>query len=419
MSVSLKTRSRRVKLFGMFALMAIVGGVWWQARPRVEADSTSLAGESRQKAAVRPVLDANFQLCQDLTPAAPYPISGVDCFGGSCGACGPGGGEATWDAMGPIPWQTFAQGEYVGHERLVHVPVYRLRVDDQLEIVYRLSRHETAHPYALNVGDEVRVESFTDEKLNRSLIIQPDGTITLPMLGQMRAARLTVQQLREELEEQYKKFYKVPAITVIPLKVNTKLEDLRNTVDARAGTGGQRIIVTVTPEGTIQLPALGSVYTQGLTLDELKREIDERYAVEIEGIEVTPVLSLRAPRFVYVVGEVQLPGRYVLEGPTTTMQAIAMAGSWNIGANLRQVVVFRRGDDWRLMATMLDLQGALYGKRPCPADEIWLNDSDIIVVPKSPIQWANEFIEQVFTRGIYGVVPFQGVSMNFNKFSTL
>jgi polysaccharide export outer membrane protein len=156
-----------------------------------------------------------------------------------------------------------------------------------------------------------------------------------------------------------------------------------------------------------------------LTLDELKREIDERYAATIEGIEVTPVLANRAPRFIYVVGEVQLPGRYELSGPTTSMQAIALAGSWNIGANLRQVVVFRRGDDWRLMATMLDLQGALYGKRPCPADEIWLNDSDIVLVPKSPIRWANEFIDQVFTQGIYGVMPFQGISLNFNKFSTL
>ena len=57
------------------------------------------------------------------------------------------------------------------------------------------------------------------------------------------------------------------------------------------------------------------------------------------------------------------------------------------------------------MATMLDLRGALYGRRPVPADDIWLNDSDIVLVPKTPIQQADEFIEQVFTRGLYGVVP--------------
>ena len=118
------------------------------------------------------------------------------------------------------------------------------------------------------------------------------------------------------------------------------------------------------------------------------------------------MLSQRAPRFVYVLGEVRLPGRYTLEGPTTVMQAIALAGSWNVGGNLRQVVIFRRGDDWRLLATMVNLQGAmLYANQPCPAGEIWLNDSDVVIIPKSKILLADDFIHLVFTRGIYGVAP--------------
>ena len=52
----------------------------------------------------------------------------------------------------------------------------------------------------------------------------------------------------------------------------------------------------MTPEGTIQLPGLGSVPTQGLTLGELKREIDVRYTQLVEGFEVTPILLERAPR---------------------------------------------------------------------------------------------------------------------------
>jgi polysaccharide export outer membrane protein len=350
---------------------------------------------------------------QPLTPAAPNCIWGIDCATGDCGELG-------WKAMGPVAWQSYAQGEYVGPARIRHVEEYRIRADDRMDFVYRLTRDRSSKPYELNVGDEISIESFTDEKLNRErLIIQPDGTITLRLLGQVPAWGRTVAELREGLEEQYKKYYKEPAITVTPLRVNTKLEDLRATVDARAGFGGQQIRVRVTPEGTVQLPAIGSVPIQGLTLEEVKREIDARYAEEIEGIEVTPILSERAPRFVFVVGEVRTPGRFTMEGPTTAMQAISLAGGWNIGANLRQVVVFRRGDDWRLLATMLDIRGALYGTRPCPADEIWLSDSDIIVVPKSPILVADDFIDLVFTRGIYGVMPFQGVSLNFLKNGSL
>ncbi|MBX7165985.1 MAG: polysaccharide biosynthesis/export family protein [Pirellulales bacterium] len=346
-------------------------------------------------------LRGSVNLCQALGPAAPYPIRGVDAS--DTGGCG----ELHWQTARILFWQAFAQGEYVGHARTAHVPEYRLRVDDELEVVYRITREETSRPYELNVGDEIRVESFTDPNLNRSLVVQPDGTIVLPILNEVKATRRSVAQLREELQEQYRKYYNDPAITVLPIKVNTRLEDIRATVDSRQGLGGGQFRrARVTPEGTIQLPAIGNTFVQGMTLEEVQRELNHRYAQEVEGLEVTPVLVVRAPRYVYVLGEVAKPGRYDLTGPTTAMQAIAMAGSWTVGGNTRQIVVFRRGDDWRLLATMLDLRAALYGKKPTPADEIWLNDSDTIVVPKMPIKVVDEFIDLVFTQGIYGVVPF-------------
>ena len=45
-----------------------------------------------------------------------------------------------------IEWQAYAQGEYVGPARLAHVSEYRIRVDDQLEMLFRLTREETAAP---------------------------------------------------------------------------------------------------------------------------------------------------------------------------------------------------------------------------------------------------------------------------------
>ena len=314
----------------------------------------------------------------------------------------------------------FPHGEYVERERLVHTPLYRLRVDDQLEFVYRLTRNETPGPYRIGVGDQLRVESITDPTLNRELLtVLPDGTITLRLLGQVQAARRTVEELRADLEQRYLKYYNVPGITVTPLIVNTKLEDLRAAIVARFGNGGQIREARVTPEGTIQLPVVGSVPVQGLTIDELKREIDARYSVEIEGIEVMPVLVQRAPRFVYVLGEVRTPGRYTLEAPTSVLQAVSMAGGWNVGANMYHVVVFRRDDNWQLMATRLNLWGPAYGNTPRAKDDIWLGDSDIVLVPKMKVLVLDEYIELIFTRGIYGVFPFDGLSLNMSKLSTL
>jgi len=376
------------------------------------------------------VVSDDIRLCQALGPAAPHPIWGVDSAAGS--QCG----EVGWDARGMIPWQEFAQGEYVGHARTPHVPEYRLRESDVVAVYYRRTREELSRPYELEVGDRLRVESLTagnnaaspagdtpaeaaGDDISRELVIQPDGTITLPLLGQVRATRRTVQSLRDELEEQYKKYFRMPAITVTPVAVNTKLEDLLNTVDSRAGTlGGLHLLVNVTPSGEIQVPGIDSVFVQGLTLAEARQEMDAKYDAAIPGVQVTLVLVERARRFIYVMGEVPQGGRFELEGPTTAMMAISMAGGWTPGSNLRQVVVFRRGDDWRLMATMLDLRGALYARRPVPADDIWLNDSDIILVPKTPIEQVDELIEQVFTRGVYGLVP-REIIWNFNTGSAL
>ncbi|MCE5301572.1 MAG: polysaccharide biosynthesis/export family protein [Planctomycetaceae bacterium] len=350
-------------------------------------------------------------LCQALGPAAPCDIRGVD--GSTCNCRRRG-----WEEMRAIAWQAYAQGEYVGHARLAHVPEYRLRVDDRIDMTYRLTREETSTPYRLNVGDEIRVESFSDPELNRDLLIQPDGTITLRLLGQVHATGRTVTQLRDALDESYKKYYKFPSITVTPLRVNTKLEDLRATIDRRAGIGGQSQAVRVTPEGTVALPGIGSVQAQGLTLPELQSELNECYRQLVEGIQVIPILTERAPRYVYVLGEVNTPGRFELTGPTTALQAISMAGSWRVGANLRQIVVFRRGDDWRLLATMIDLQAALLGNQSNPAGEIWIDDSDVIIVPKGKILLADDFIDLVFTRGIYGVFPLTS-QISFLKASSL
>jgi polysaccharide biosynthesis/export protein len=342
-------------------------------------------------------------------PGGPRLAKAIDLHGGCLNA---------WENQRMILWEQYAQGEYCMPARTAHVDEYRLRPDDMLDMVYRLTREEQPNPYQLNVGDEIRVESAADEKLDRDLLLQPDGTITLYLLGQVHASNLTVPQLREKINQEYKKYYKTPSITVTPLRVNSKLDDLRNAVDARYGTGGLNRSARVAPDGTISLPAVGMVQAQGLTLPELRTELREAYRREVEGIEVIPVLVQRAPRYVYVLGEVDVPGRFQLDGPTSLMQALAMSGSWKIGANLRQVVVFRRDSNWNLKATMVNIHPALYGKQPCPDGNIWLADSDVVVVPKHPILVVDEIIDLVFTRGIYGVFPVF-FNYNFGTYGTL
>ena len=330
-------------------------------------------------------------------------IQGVDCA--TC--CG---NESRWRDMRPMDFDAYGPGGYAGPSRLAHLSQYRLRPGDQLQIIYLITRRQNRGEYRLAPGDTLLIESLADVDLSRGTLengleIQPDGTITVRLLGQVKADGLTVQQLRDVLEEQYKKFYDEPSIDVTPVRTNTLAEDIRNAVGGQSGFNQQAIDITVMPDGKVRLPGIGELCVQGFSLSELKKEVNLRYGEIVVGLEIEPLLQQQAPHFVHVLGQVSTPNRIALDAPTTVLSAIASAGGHLAGANLRQVVIFRRADDWRLVSTMLDLQGAVYGKRPTPTDEIWLRDGDVVIVPPKPIIVFDNWVNQIFTNGIYGGLP--------------
>lgn len=296
------------------------------------------------------------------------------------------------------------------------MPEYRLRQGDQLQLTFLIKTVRTVGAYRLVVGDELLVESEADANLTRGTLergleIQPDGTITLRFIGQVHAAGQTIEQLRELLNDRYEEYYAEPSIDVTPVRTGNVARQIREAISGSEGFNPQTTLQRVTPEGTIRLPRLGAIPTQGLTMGELKREINLRYESLGAGLEVEVSLEEQAPHYVYVLGEVNAPGRFEIDAPTTVLGGLSLAGSYIPGANLRQVVIFRRGLNWELLSTVLDLRGALFSKASRPPDEIWLQDGDVVIVPPAPIAIFDRFVAQVFTDGIYGIVPFGGFSI--------
>lgn len=350
-------------------------------------------------------------LCQPCTVA-------IDCADNTAGH------RQNWCDLHRYNFQPLAHGEYLGPIRLPATTDYRVRVGDDLRFVFILSREVLADNFPLQVGDELQINSSTDAENDinigdvvqgRGVQIQADGMLYLKMIGPVRAAGLTIPQLRRNLEETYTDVghVKFPAIDVIPIHTNTLLEEIRSAVVARVGLGGQVFNDRVHPDGTVRLPKLGPVCVQGMTLDEVKREINLRYRQVVAGLEVEPALEREAQHFVFVYGQVTQPGRFEMLGPTSVTQALALAQGVTLGANTREIVIFRRAEDWRLLATRIDIRGAHLGKVGSPADEIWLRDNDLIIVPPAPIRRFDNFVSQVFTQGIYGIFPFAQVGSGF------
>jgi polysaccharide biosynthesis/export protein len=345
-------------------------------------------------------------------------IRGVDGFRPNPGR------EPRWRDERQVPWESLGYGEYIGPPRTPHLPEYKILILDQIDFVFRRTRQLSGNAYRFDIGDVLGISSEQYEAFNDlEQTIQTDGTIQVRGIGSVVAANKTVAELQDEInrlaQDPIRGTKGNPEILVKPINTETRLQDLIRTVDATAGFGGLSRTVTVAPDGTVQLPGINSVPALGLSLTEVSAEANARYAREVPGLEVTAILNARAPRFVYVLGEVVTPGQVELAGPTTVIQAISQVQGWRPGANLRHVVVMRRDKNWQLVATRLDLSGPLWGHRPNPSDDLWLRHSDIVIVPKNAGQRLADFIEVYFTRGLYGVFPTQGFAVGFNGVSRL
>lgn len=62
--------------------------------------------------------------------------------------------------------------------------------------------------YVLQPGDTVEISVLQDPTLNRKIVIGPDGTISFPLAGHMRAAGLTAEALEMSLTKRLSKNYK-------------------------------------------------------------------------------------------------------------------------------------------------------------------------------------------------------------------
>jgi polysaccharide export outer membrane protein len=64
---------------------------------------------------------------------------------------------------------------------------------------YRNELDPTQHEYVLGPGDIVEIRQWKNPDVSGRTRVLPDGTIQVPLLGQVQASGLTVKKLREKL----------------------------------------------------------------------------------------------------------------------------------------------------------------------------------------------------------------------------
>jgi polysaccharide export outer membrane protein len=98
----------------------------------------------------------------------------------------------------------------------------------------------------------------------------------------------------------------------------------------------------VRPDGAFSFPLVGEVDAKGKTVADLNKTISTRLAKFISDPVVTVSIQEIKGNKVYVIGQVNKPGEFIMNPSVDVMQALSMAGGTTAFASLADIVVLRR-----------------------------------------------------------------------------
>lgn len=161
-------------------------------------------------------------------------------------------------------------------------------------------------------------------------------------------------------------------------------------------------------DGKITLQLVGDVEAAGLTPFQLQQNLQERYAGLIENPSVAVIARNLNHRNIYVTGSVPTPGVQAMPGHLTVLEAIMTAGGFDMNSADLGCVVVVRSENGTRESFSLDLKDVYAGDEP--SAPFYLHAQDIVIVPRTGIVKAGQWIDQYITQ----LIPKTGFSMFYN-----
>jgi len=262
--------------------------------------------------------------------------------------------------------------------------------------------------YVIGPEDVLMVDVFDVPELSKLTVeVGNDGNVSVPLLGNVKAAGLTQHQLRDELAELWgKKYLQNPQVMVTIQEFKSRpvsvvgavakpgeyyLTGRRTLVEVLAMAGGPanlgasagKEVMVERPEGFEDLPPV----------EGLKQTAPDKVSIELKkllysqntdlNIEIKPfdIVSVSRAGVVYVVGAVNRPGGFLLDNKdsVSVLEAMAMAQGTGPNAKVHEARIIRRSETGTQTSTPIDLKKVMAGKAP----DITLAANDILFVPNS------------------------------------
>lgn len=136
--------------------------------------------------------------------------------------------------------------------------------------------------------------------------------------------------------------------------------------------------VLVQPDGRFSFPLAGQIMAEGRTVAQIRDELESRLSAYIPDLVSTvTVVDVNGNR-IFVIGQVNAPGSFVMNPSLDVMQALAMAGGTTPFAALKDIRILRRENG---VQEALEFDYTEVADGDSLEQNVLLQSGDVVVVP--------------------------------------
>lgn len=256
----------------------------------------------------------------------------------------------------------------------------------------------------LRAGDTILLglqRTAAPELEKKIYVLDQTGAIALPDIGRIILAGLNELEAMERLGIEPGLKGRMVSVQVLPVEPELQhfgyelfrgvpasfapAADIPVPADYVIGPGDSVIVqlfgkensqheLTVTRDGALLFPGLGPLSVAGLSFPQLQQEIQTRVQRQLSGVNASVTLGRIRSIRVFVLGDAETPGSYVVSGMSTLTNALFASGGIRPIGSLRDIQLKRNGR----LVSRLDLYDLLL--RGNTAGDARLLPGDVIFV---------------------------------------
>jgi len=217
---------------------------------------------------------------------------------------------------------------------------------------------DSEEQYMLGPDDKLLITVQNHPELTSHPTITPEGTINIPLLGDVSATGYTPSRFAKRLSELLGRSY------LVDPQVDVEVEEYRSQWVMVTGEvqlpqriflhGGTRLKEAISEAG-----GFGDLAGETITISRRVAETAEYASITVSRVDfevggADPILQhgdiveVTRAAYCYLQGEVRNPGRIVVERGTTLLRAIALVGGLTEWADRKQIrILYEPGNDPR------------------------------------------------------------------------